>query len=73
MSGTQFDPNTPSSNLYDMDARTYDQIIVDEIFYKTNNPRDEVSYRKLDEQTALNIKTRQQESIPSRTTVYVKN
>ena len=73
MSGVQFDPNTQSSNLYDMDARTYDQIIVDEIFYKTDNPRDKVSYRKLDEQTALNIKTRQQVSVPSRTTVYVKN
>ena len=73
MSGTQFDPNTPTSNFYNMDARTFDQIIVDEIFYKNNNPRDQVSFRKLDEKTALNIKSRQTEPIQSNVTVYVKN
>lgn len=68
-----FDPNQPSNNLYDMDPRTFDQIIVDEIFYKTNNPRDDKSYRKLDETTAFNIKQRKSESVEPRTTVYVKN
>ena len=73
MSNIQFDPNTPSSNMYDMDPRSFDQIIVDEIFYKNNDTRDNQSYRKLDEQTAFNIKKRTTESIQSNTTVYVKN
>lgn len=68
-----YDPSQPTNNLYDMDERQFDNIIIDEIFYKTNNPADSQSYRKLDEGTAMNIKTRQTERISPRATVYVKN
>lgn len=66
-----YDP--AKGNLYDMDSRTFDNVIVDEIFYKTDNVRDAQSYRKLDEVTAFNIKERVKETFASSQTVYVKN
>ena len=69
-----YDP-TSSKNvkMTQFDERQFDGVLTDELFYMTNELSDVNSFRKINEQEAMNIKTREHVEVPSRQKVYVKN
>lgn len=68
-----YDPMNPSAKMTDHEQRTFDGVIVDELFYMTDKLKDTNSYRKLNEQEAMVIKTREVVEFSPKQTVYVKN
>ena len=69
-----YDPLNPSDvKMTQFDERFFEQVIVDELFYMTDNVSDVNSHRKINEQEAMNIKSRQMIQLSPKQKVYVKN
>ena len=68
-----FDPMSANSKMTDHEQRRFESVLVDELFYMTDELTDTNSYRKLDEQKAMIIKTREIVEFQPRQNVYVKN
>lgn len=68
-----YDPSQPNAKMTDYEERRFDGVLVDELFYVSNDKKDTNSYRKLDEQTAMNIRSREVLEFDQKLVVYVKN
>lgn len=69
-----YDPLNPSDvKMTQFDERFFEQVIVDELFYMTDDISDVNSHRKINEQEAMNIKSRQLIQLSPKLKVYVKN
>ena len=69
-----YDPLNPSDvQMTQFDERFFDTVIVDELFYLTSDRADVNSHRKLNEQEAMNVKTRAIIQLSPKLKVYVKN
>ena len=68
-----YDPSRPTANMTDYEDRKFEEVNVDELFYLSDNLRDVNSFRKINEEQAMNIRTRVIESVQPKTQVYVKN
>tara|TARA_R100000081_G_scaffold52398_1_gene25435 strand:- start:116 stop:340 length:225 start_codon:yes stop_codon:yes gene_type:complete len=71
--GLMYDPSQPNAKMTDYEERRFDGVLVDELFYVSNDKKDTNSYRKLDEQTAMNIRSREVLEFDQKLVVYVKN
>ena len=69
-----YDPLNPSDvKMTQFDERFFETVIVDELFYMTDKVTDVDLHRKINEQEAMNIKTRQFIQLSPKQKVYVKN
>lgn len=68
-----YDPSQANAKMTDYEERRFDGVLVDELFYVSNNKSDTNSYRKLNEQTAMNIRSREVLEFDQKLVVYVKN
>ena len=68
-----YDPLNPSNvQMVEFDERFFEGVIVDELFYLSNNLNDVDSHRKLNEQEAMNVRSREIVQVDPKRKVYVK-
>ena len=69
-----YDPLNPSGvRMVEFDERFFEAVIVDELFYLSNDAGDVDSHRKLNEQEAMNVRSREIIQLSPRLKVYVKS
>ena len=65
--------NPPSNMSLDFEETYFSELNNDELFYQTNKPKETPDiWRKVGENGAMNVKTRQVHSFNDRTKVYQK-
>lgn len=69
-----YDPTSSKGvKMTQFDQRQFEGVIIDELFYLTDSLADVDSFRKVNEQEAMNIKSREIISVSPKLNVYVKN
>ncbi len=68
-----YDPSSPTAKMTDYEDRKFEDVNIDELFYLSDNLNDVNSFRKISEEEAMNIRTREVEMVQPKTKVYVKN
>lgn len=68
-----WDPTQANAKMVEYEERYFESVLVDELFYLSNKRNDADSFRKIDEQTAMNIRSRETFQFELKKPVYVKN
>jgi len=64
--------NPPGLGSSDFDRFTFGELEIDELFWQTNQPGDNLSWRKISETQALNIRKQTTHNFGPRTVVWQK-
>ena len=64
--------NAPSLNSADFERFTFGELEVDELFWQTNTPGDNYSWRKVNQTQAVNLRKQTTHNFDSKTVVYQK-
>ena len=64
--------NPPGVNSPDFERFTFGELEVDELFWQTNQPGDNIPWRKVSQTQGMNLRTRTTHNFNNRTVVYQK-
>ena len=62
----------PDLNSKDFERFTFNELEVDELFWQTNQPGDNISWRKVNEKQAKNLRKQTTHNFNAKTVVYQK-
>jgi len=62
----------PDLNSKDFERFTFNELEIDELFWQTNQPGDNISWRKLNENQAINLRKQTTHNFNAKTVVYQK-
>ena len=69
---TQDSLNPPGNLSHDFERFTFGELEVDELFWQTNQPGDNIPWRKMNQNQGTNLKTQTNHNFSSNTTVFQK-
>tara|TARA_Y100000401_G_C8243041_1_gene184077 strand:+ start:433 stop:663 length:231 start_codon:yes stop_codon:yes gene_type:complete len=64
--------NPPDLNSKDFEQFTFGELEVDELFWQTNQPGDNYSWRKVNQTQAMNLRKQTTHNFESKTVVFQK-
>ena len=64
--------NPPGVNSPDFERFIFGELEVDELFWQTNQPGDNIPWRKVSQTQGMNLRTRTTHNFNNRTVVYQK-
>ena len=64
--------NPPGNLSHDFERFTFGELEVDELFWQTNQPGDNIPWRKMNQNQGTNLKTQTNHNFSSNTTVFQK-
>ena len=62
--------NPPPTNTVDFEKYKFSELEVDELFWQTNQPGDNIPWRKTNQNQAMNLKSQTTHNFNSNTTVF---